>query len=163
MTSEKLHHYALHLDGTGNPGPGTASWRGDDRTHRITAPAKATVIEGSSDPAFRGDLARWNPEELLLAAVAACHQRRYLDLCAAAGIVVTSSADAPEATLLADADGSGRIIAALRRSRVRIAKGHDPVRAASLHADAHEKCFVAQSVNFPIGHQPTILVRDTGA
>ena len=155
--SEKLHRAALNLHWTGNRGAGTAAYRAYSRAHRITAAGKLP-IEGSSDPAFRGDPARWNPEELLLASVAACHQLWYLHLCAEAGVVVTSYEDAPDATWQEEADGGGRVVAATLRPRVGIAAGSDPARAASLHDAAHEKCFIARSVNFPIAHEPTIHV-----
>ncbi len=160
--NERLHRTALNLHWTGNLGAGTATYRAYDRAHRITAPGK-DPIEGSADPAFRGDPARWNPEELLLAAVAACHQLWYLHLCAEAGIVVTSYEDAADAVLREEADGGGRIIAATLRPLVGIAHGRDAARAASLHEDAGEKCFIARSVNFLIGHEPTIHVEAPAA
>ena len=81
----KTHHYSVTVQWTGNTGSGTSSYRGYERRHQISAGTKPP-IPGSSDPAFRGDPACWNPEELLVAAISACHQLWYLHLCAEAGI-----------------------------------------------------------------------------
>ena len=82
----------LRLRWTGDRGVGTASYTAYARDHEITAPGKP-AIAGSSDPRFRGDATRWNPEELLLGAISACHQLWYLHLCAEAGVVVTAYVD----------------------------------------------------------------------
>ena len=81
------HQYAVTVRWTGNTGTGTATYRSYERAHEISAEGKP-AIAASSDPVFRGDKARWNPEELLLAALSGCHQLAYLHLCAVAGIVV---------------------------------------------------------------------------
>ncbi len=70
-------------------GTGTSAYRAYSRAHEISAQGK-TAIAGSSDPVFRGDTARWNLAELLIAALSACHQLWYLHLCADAGIVVVA-------------------------------------------------------------------------
>ena len=48
------------------------------------------MIAGSADPAFRGDRTRYNPEDLLVASLAACHMLWYLHLAADAGVVVVA-------------------------------------------------------------------------
>ena len=88
--ANKHHTYSIRVDWTGNEGTGTSAYRAYSRAHEITAPSK-TAIAGSSDPVFRGDATRWNPAELLIAALSACHQLCYLHLCADAGIVVGHS------------------------------------------------------------------------
>ncbi|BDA85823.1 hypothetical protein Sa4125_33650 [Aureimonas sp. SA4125] len=93
--SYKIHRYASHVRWTGNRGSGTSSYTAYGRAHEIAAAGKP-VIPGSSDPAFRGDPDRWNPEELLLASLSACHQLWYLHLCARDGIVVTAYEDKAE-------------------------------------------------------------------
>jgi organic hydroperoxide reductase OsmC/OhrA len=153
----KTHSYRIATRWTGNSGSGTASYRGYSRDHELAAAGKP-VIAGSSDPAFLGDPARWNPEELLLASVAACHELWYLGLCASAGIVVTAYEDAPEATMIEDADGSGRFTSILLRPHVTIADAQDEPRALALHHAANAKCFIANSLNLPVGHAPTFAV-----
>jgi organic hydroperoxide reductase OsmC/OhrA len=150
------HRYALTVTWTGNRGSGTSGYRAYAREHDIEAPGKP-AIAGSSDPAFRGDPARWNPEELLVASLAACHKLWYLHLCAAAGIVVTAYVDAAEGVMVEEADGGGRFQRVVLRPRVTLAPSADRARAAALHHDAHRMCFIARSVNFPVEHEPEFL------
>ena len=90
--ADKRHTYSIRVDWTGNQGTGTSAYRAYSRAHEISAPGK-TAISGSSDPVFRGDAARWNPAELLIAALSTCHQLWYLHLCVDAGIVVVAYSD----------------------------------------------------------------------
>jgi organic hydroperoxide reductase OsmC/OhrA len=152
----KSHRYQVVVEWTGNTGSGTASYRAYRRSHEITADDKP-AIPGSSDPAFQGDPARWNPEELLVASLSACHKLWYLHLCANAGIVVTAYLDRAEGELQETADGSGRFTRVTLRPRVTIAAGSDSAVARHLHQAAHANCFIARSVNFPVTHEPEIL------
>ena len=151
--AEKRHVYTVRVSWTGNEGKGTASYRAYSRAHRISAAGKPD-IEGSSDPSFQGDPAKWNPEELLLASLSGCHKLWYLGLCAQAGIVVTAYEDDAEGAMLEEADGAGQFTHVVLRPRVSLAPGSDRVRAAALHHKAHAMCFIARSVNFPVEHQP---------
>jgi len=84
----KTHHYELTVRWTGNTGSGTSGYKNYKRDDEITSNAAKQPILGSSDPAFRGDSSRWNPEELLVASLSACHKLWYLHLCAEAGAAV---------------------------------------------------------------------------
>lgn len=150
----RAHHYTINLTWPAEPGPGTTGYTAYSRDHIIAAGAKP-AIPGSSDPAFRGDPARWNPEELLVASISACHKLWYLHLCATAGIVVTAYADNATGTMAEAPDGGGAFTEVVLRPRVTIAAG-DPALAAALHHDAHAKCFIARSVNFPVRCAPEI-------
>ena len=151
------HRYRVTVEWTGNTGTGTAGYRTYERRHEIGTPAMAKpAIPGSSDPAFRGDAARWNPEELLLASLSACHQLWYLHLCADAGIVVTGYVDRAEGTMVEEASGAGQFSRVVLRPTVTVAPGADVARARALHHDAHAMCYVARSVNFPVEHEPEI-------
>ena len=153
----KEHRYAVTVEWTGNTGTGTAGYRTYERRHEITAPgATKPGIPGSSDPVFRGDRARWNPEELLVAALSACHQLWYLHLCADAGVVVTGYVDRAEGTLAEGADGGGRFSRVMLRPLVTVAPGTDVGRARALHGQAHALCFIANSVNCPVELEPEI-------
>lgn len=151
------HRYKVALKWTGNTGAGTASYRGYERAHELSVEGKP-VIPGSSDPTFRGDPKRWNPEELLVASLSACHKLWYLHLCATAGVVVTDYVDAAEGLMSEDADGGGRFTGVVLRPRVTISAGSDREKAHALHHEAHAKCFIANSVNFPVTHEPTTLI-----
>lgn len=154
---KREHRYAVTVTWRGNLGSGTSGYRAYARDNEIAADAKPS-INGSSDPAFRGDRTRWNPEELLLASLSSCHQLWYLHLAADAGIIVTGYVDQAEGVMAEDADGSGRFIRVVLRPAVAVAAGSDIERAKALHHIAHEKCFIANSVNFPVMCEPRIVV-----
>jgi len=154
MASSRTHRYQTTLTWNGNLGTGTSDYRSYGRAHTIAVEGKA-AIEGSSDPTFRGDAARWNPEELLVASLSACHMLWYLHLASVARIVVTGYVDCAEGTMDESADG-GRFTRVTLRPRVTLAAGSDAQRARALHHDAHAKCFIAQSVNFPVECRPEV-------
>ena len=153
----KLHTYRPTVRWTGNLGTGTSSYRAYSRAHVIEAEGKS-AIAGSSDPVYRGDGSRWNPAELLIASLSACHKLWYLHLAADAGIVVTDYVDRPEGTEVEEADGGGRFTRVVLRPQVTIAAGGDAEKARALHREAHQKCFIANSVNFPVECVPEIVV-----
>ncbi len=153
--SEKSHSYQVRLEWTGNTGAGTRGYRAYERAHEISAPGKP-VLYGSSDPAFRGDAARYNPEELLVAALAACHMLWYLHLSAESGVVVTGYTDQPQGWMIESADGGGRFTEVVLQPQVTVAAGADVALAEALHERAHQLCFIANSVNFPVRCASTI-------
>jgi organic hydroperoxide reductase OsmC/OhrA len=157
----RTHSYEVRVRWTGNRGTGTSGYRDYGRDHLIEAGPKA-AIEGSSDPAFRGDAQRYNPEELLVASVSACHMLWYLHLCAAAGVAVTAYEDDPLGTMVENADGSGRFTGVVLRTRITLSAGADRDRATALHTEAHRSCFIANSVKFPIECQPIIITQPGG-
>jgi organic hydroperoxide reductase OsmC/OhrA len=87
--NDKHHRYSVTVAWTGNTGAGTASYRGYERTYEIHRDGKP-VIPGSSDPNFRGDGTRWNPEELLVASLSSCHKLWYLHLATVAAAFCAS-------------------------------------------------------------------------
>jgi organic hydroperoxide reductase OsmC/OhrA len=145
------HRYEVDIVWTGNRGTGTSDYRAYGREHDVLADGRPT-IPGSSDPVFRGDPARWNPEQLLVASLAQCHMLWYLHLCADAGIVVTDYRDRPLGTMSDD-----RFLSVVIRPRVTITDADKVAKAIELHHDAHDKCFIANSVNFPVTHEPTVV------
>jgi organic hydroperoxide reductase OsmC/OhrA len=153
----RSHNYGVSVTWTGNRGTGTSGYREYGRDHDVGADGRP-VIAGSSDPVFRGDPARWNPELEFVAALSQCHMLWYLHLCAVAGVVVTSYTDDAVGTMTEDEDGGGRFIEVVLRPRVTIASPELAETAARLHKDAHAKCFIANSVNFPVRHEPVIDV-----
>jgi organic hydroperoxide reductase OsmC/OhrA len=155
--SNREHRYSPSIRWTGNTGTGTSSYRDYKRDHEIFSAGKATIL-GSSDPAFRGDRTRWNPEEMMVATLSTCHQLWYLHLCAEAGIVVTAYEDAPEGLMVEHQDGSGEFTRVVLRPRVTLAAGADAQLAQSLHARAHEMCFIARSVKCPVTCEPEVVV-----
>jgi organic hydroperoxide reductase OsmC/OhrA len=157
LRMSKSHHYRTAIVWTGNRGTGTSGYRAYDRGYEIRCPGKVS-IRGSSDPAFRGDPAAHNPEELLVASVSACHMLWYLHLCAEAGVVVGAYEDAATGTMAEAADGVRRFTEVVLHPHVTLSGGADSDLAQRLHQTAHDKCFIANSVNFPIRVEPTITV-----
>jgi organic hydroperoxide reductase OsmC/OhrA len=155
----RIHRYPATIVWTGNTGSGTRGPGSYQRAHTISIAGKPDLL-GSSDPGFRGDAKRHNPEDLLVASLSSCHMLWYLALCAAAGIVVTAYQDHAEGTMLEDADGGGRFTSVVLRPEVVLAPGADQDRAIALHHAAHAKCFVANSVNFPVTHEPRVSVEE---
>ena len=145
----KQHQYAVSIAWTGNDGSGTQSYRSYRRDHEIAAAGKPP-IPGSSDPAFRGDRARYNPEELLVASLSSCHMLWYLHLCSVNGIVVLDYHDEAAGTLQEEDDGAGTFVRVVLKPRVTVAGGSDRGKALALHEEAHHLCFIARSVRFPI-------------
>jgi organic hydroperoxide reductase OsmC/OhrA len=151
------HRYETTVEWTGNTGTGTSSYRAYERRYEVCAPGQPKPpIPGSSDPAFLGDRARWNPEELLVASISACHELWYLHLCAEAGLVITSYVDRAEGVMVEEADGGGHFRRVVLRPVVTFAPGADLDRARALHAEAHRLCFIANSMNFPVEHEPEL-------
>lgn len=153
--AHREHHYRVSVEWIGNRGSGTCGYQAYSRDHLIEAAGRPAIL-GSADPAFLGDKARWNPEDLLVAATSACHKLWYLHLCADAGICVVAYADEAQGTM-AESD-KGRFTRIVLRPRVTIRAGGDAALAARLHHEAHEQCFIANSLNFPILCEPLIEV-----
>ena len=153
----KEHVYNITVRWTGNRGSGTSAYSAYSRDHVIEAIDKRP-LEGSSDPAFRGDASRYSPEDLLVASVSACHMLWYLHLCGEVGVIVIAYTDHADGTMKEASDGGGRMTCVTLRPEVMVEAGADLVRARSLHDEAARKCFIANSVSFPIVIEPTIKV-----
>jgi organic hydroperoxide reductase OsmC/OhrA len=149
------HSYSIKVRWTGNTGAGTSSFRQYKRDHEISASGKPS-IPGSSDPAFRGNKARYNPEELLVASLSSCHMLWYLHLCAEAGIVVTEYHDNATGAMVETEDGGGHFTQVTLRPVIKVTGAVDREHARRLHEQAHHLCFIANSVNFPVLCEPTI-------
>jgi organic hydroperoxide reductase OsmC/OhrA len=154
--SGRDHHYRVHTVWTGNRGTGTSGYRDYDRAHVVKVDGKPDLL-GSSDANFLGDGTRHNPEDLLVASLSTCHMLWYLHLAADAGLVVTEYQDSAEGHMQLRRDGSGAFVRVTLRPRVGISGDFDAELAKGLHHEAHEKCFVANSVNFPIDIEPEIV------
>ena len=157
--SAREHLYRASLRWTGNSGQGTSSYTAFGRdleasvTGRTPAPGNLPM---SSDPAFRGDASRYNPEDLLLLSLSSCHMLWYLHLAAEHGILVQDYVDDCEAVLADEGRSGGQLVRAVLRPRMKISAG-DPSLALSLHAEAHKLCFIARSVNFPVSCEPVVV------
>jgi organic hydroperoxide reductase OsmC/OhrA len=153
---DRAHHYQILTRWTGNLGTGTSAYAAYSRAHELSGAGKATAIPCSSDPVFRGDGTRYNPEELLLGALSACHMLWVLHLSADAGITVTDYADETWGEMAEHADGSGEFTRVVLRPRVTIAEADRIADALAIHGRAHAVCALARSMNFPVEHEPFV-------
>jgi organic hydroperoxide reductase OsmC/OhrA len=172
----RTHSYDVTVAWTGNRGSGTSGYRDYDRDHEVTvsgagdgpgarggdaAGGQPQPIAGSSDSTFRGDPERWNPEQLLTAALAQCHMLSYLHACAASGIVVIGYTDEAHGVMTETTDGGGHFTEVVLRPRVTVATPDMIEKAVALHQDAHDRCFIASSVNFPVRHEAVVRAAST--
>lgn len=152
-----LHQYKATTTWVGNRGTGTSDYKAYDRNHDISMDGKQTLL-CSSDPSFRGDRTRQNPEELLVASLSGCHMLWYLHLAATNGVVVTEYIDEASGMMEENPDGSGQFKEVKLRPKVTVTEKHMIEKANSLHHQANKMCFIARSVNFPVHHEPTTRV-----
>lgn len=152
------HSFAVSVEWQGNRGTGTSGYKDFARTVELRAEGKHSILASAAKP-FHGEADRWNPEEQLIAALAQCHLLSYLHVATQAGVVVESYTDAATGTLHTNPDGSGALVEVVLRPVVTISAG-DPATALALHAEANRLCFIANSVNFPVRHEPKILLLD---
>jgi organic hydroperoxide reductase OsmC/OhrA len=153
MSAAREHNYRTRVTWSGAALGATKTYAAYSREHTIEAPGKP-VLTGSADPAFRGEASHYNPEELLLAALSACHLLTYLALCAREGIAVVSYVDEAHGTM-SETGGAGKFVSAVLRPQVEI-DDERIERAIVLHDVASTECFIAKSVNFPVEHEPSV-------
>lgn len=149
------HQYRLSATWTGDRGTGTSGYRDYDRSVDLQVDGKP-LLEASADKPFRGDPAKWNPEELLLGALSECHLLSYLHACVTTGVVVVSYSDEATGTMVEDGKGGGAFTDVLLRPRVVVAEESMVEAAVAAHRQAREWCFIANSVNFPVRHEPVV-------
>jgi len=150
----KVHAYTAKLSWTGGSKGPVRDYSGYSREYTVEIAGKP-AMKGSADPLFKGDPARHNPEDLLVAALSSCHMLSYLAECARAGIEVVAYDDEASGTM-ALSGGGGHFTEVILRPRVAVAPGADLAKARALHKDAHANCFIANSVNFPVRNEPEV-------
>ncbi|MEQ1736657.1 MAG: OsmC family protein [Rhodoglobus sp.] len=148
------HLFEVQVQWQGNRGTGTSDYRSYDRDHLVTSVGNPPILV-SSDRVFHGSAERWNPEEMLVAALSQCHMLSYLHVAASNGIVVEEYRDEASGVMKQTANGGGHFTSVTLRPVMTISAG-DPALALALHHEASEKCFIAASVNFAVHHEPTI-------
>jgi len=147
------HLYKATIRWTGNNGEGTINYRAYKRDHIISIENKSDIF-GSSDPAFRGDTTRYSPEDLLVSSLSGCHMLWYLHLCAEAGVIVVDYVDNATGIMIETSDGGGHFIEVTLNPIVTVKEVFMIEKANKLHKKANELCYVANSVNFPVYHNP---------
>ena len=151
------HHFEISCTWQGNRGSGTSGYRDYGRELELTAAGKQP-ISGSAAKVFHGDADRWNPEELLVAALAQCHMLSLLHVAVLRGVVVTGYTDGATGVMRLDTDGGGQFTLVTLNPVVTIADAEHSGMMAQLHHEAADKCFIARSMNFPVLHEPVVLI-----
>ena len=153
----KRHQYNIKTTWTGNLGVGTSDYKAYDRSHVVSIEGKTDIL-GTSDPAFRGDKTKHTPEDLFVSTLSTCHMLWYLHLCAVNNVVVTEYIDKATGVMEEDQTGRGHFTKVVLKPEVTVAKTSMIDKANELHRDAHEMCFIANSINFPVVHEPSVIV-----
>lgn len=157
---DERHEYRSTLVWTGARSGSTTSYQAYSREYEFHSGDKPR-FKASADPHFRGDPTLYNPEDLLVMALSACHLLSYLAECARGGVHVVAYEDDARG-IMSMRDNRLRFTEVVLRPRVTVAAVDQVERARELHHKAHEDCYVANSVNFPVRHEPTILVAEPG-
>jgi organic hydroperoxide reductase OsmC/OhrA len=152
------HHYKLTATWNGNKGSGTSNVRAYDRSHTISMAGKPDQHLTTDNPAV-GDKTKLNPEDLLVTAVASCHMLSYLYVCALEGVVITEYIDHATGIMTENSDGSGKFKVVTLNPEVVVADESMLARAEELHHKAHDMCYIANSVNFPVNCNPVCKTR----
>lgn len=152
----KIHLYESEVLWTGNIGTGTSGYKDYSRSYNILVKQKP-IINGSSDPMFLGDASKHNPEDLLLSSISSCHMLWYLHLCSDNKIVVEEYKDVATAKMQIELNGSGKFIEATLSPVVKIKNKEHAKLANELHGLAHKHCFIANSLNFKIVINPSVV------
>ncbi|PZS32371.1 MAG: osmotically inducible protein OsmC [Pseudonocardiales bacterium] len=148
----RMHRYESHLVWQGSTGVGYAGY---PREHRVLTPPSGTELRLSADPAFRGDPALPNPEQLLLAAASSCQLLSFLALAALAGVDVVAYEDDAEAVMPED-QTPVRITRIVLRPQIVVAAGVDIDQVRQLVSQAHDTCYVANTLNAEVVIEPAI-------
>ena len=148
----KEHLYSLALVWDSDDSSTTQDYNSYSRDHQITIEGKGT-LNVSADPAFKGSKGLWNPEDQLVAALSSCHMLTYLALASRNKLLVLAYEDKATGLMVQEGNG-GRFTEVTLKPSVTLAEGSDENMAAQLHHDAHNECFIANSVNFPVGCRP---------
>lgn len=153
----KKHNYEITVEWTGNKGSGTLNYKSYSRNHKIISNGKYGAINGSSDPSFLGDKTKYNPEDLFLSSLSACHMLWYLHLCSVNKIIVTEYMDNATGIMEETENGSGKFTEVTLNPVVKITDKNMIEKANELHKEANKMCFIANSCNFKIEHKPNTV------
>lgn len=154
------HRYRVTATWQGDRGTGTSGYRDYGREVSLEIDGKETLL-ASADKPFRGDPGRWNPEDMLVSALAECHLLSYLHACVQVGVIVTAYRDEASGLMVEDGKGGGAFAEVVLRPRVTVAEASMVDAATAAHEQAAAWCFIANSVSFPVRHEPTIEVAPT--
>jgi len=149
------HRYSATVSWQGSTGVGYDAY---DRVHDAGAPPAATALRLASDPAFLGDPALLNPEQLLVLAATSCQLLSFLAVAARARVDVVEYADEADAEMPED-DRPTRITRIVLHPRIAIRGEHSIEKLERLVQVAHRECYIANSVTTQIVIEPEFSFR----
>ncbi|HLK16123.1 MAG TPA: OsmC family protein [Fimbriimonadaceae bacterium] len=152
------HFYRAKLTWTGGEQGPAVSYESYSRNFRIEMNGRPP-IEGSADPNYRGDGSRVNPEELLVASISSCHMLTYIAFAVRSRMDVVSYVDEAEGIMQMEGDKM-RVTDVILRPKIVLGPGADLEKARALHDQAHNECFIANSVTCSIRVEAEIVTRD---
>ncbi len=159
MSAAHVHRYQTRCTWSGSTGVGYEHYR---RDHEMSATPATAALALSSDPAFRGDPSRLNPEQLLVMAASSCQLLSFLAVAARARLNVLSYEDDAEGIMPED-DKPVRIVAIHLRPRIVLATGSaEEARVRQLVELAHRECYIANSLKTEITVEPVIEWKKSG-
>ena len=131
------------------------------RGHRLLFDGGAELM-GSSSPAVvplpMSDAAAVDPEELFVASLSSCHMLWFLSLAAKAGLCVDRYTDAAAGVMQRNAAGKMAMTRVTLRPQVIFggARIPTPEQLHALHHQAHDECFIANSVHTEVRCEPLV-------
>lgn len=147
------HTFEAHLSWTKPDEASSNRKRIYGKTHLMQINGKQDLTI-SAAKAFKGDPALHNPEDQLLSSIMSCHMMSFLYVCSQHNMEVFSYKDKATAILETYEDGSGKIVSVSLFPQVIIADHNQIELANALHVKANKLCFIANSCNFPVQHEP---------
>jgi len=157
VADDHVHRYRVTCQWHGSTGAGYKHY---DRSHLGAGPPAASLLDLSGDPAFLGDPAKLNPEQLVVLAAASCQLLSFLAVAARARIDVVAYEDEGEGVMPED-DKPMRITRIVLRPRITVAGDVAEDRVRHLVDVAHRECFIANSLRTEVVVEPVIERRPT--
>jgi len=149
-----MHHYRVTSRWSGSTGVGYEAY---DRTHSVATTPPTETLTLSADPAFRGNPAMLDPEELFVLSASSCQLLSFLAVAARARIDVVDYVDDGEGFMPDDVKPV-RITEIVLRPRITVRGTVTEERVRHLCEVAHRECYVANSVTTEIRVEPEITI-----
>jgi organic hydroperoxide reductase OsmC/OhrA len=125
-----------------------------NRDHEVRF--QAVTVPGSSAPDYRGDPMRVNPEDMLVAALSSCHMLTFLAIATKRRVSLDSYTDEAIGYLEKNAEGRLALTRVILRPQVVWSAGITVAKTDldKMHHEAHEGCFIANSVKTEVTVEP---------
>ena len=149
------HTYETRLTWQGSTADG---YRVYPRNHVGVTVPETQELALSADPAFRGSRDLLNPEQLLVMAASSCQLLSFLAVAARQGVTVLGYTD--DATGWMDmTDKPERVARIVLSPVIEVAAGVEEDDVVRMSHEAHEECFIANSLTSTIELDVTVVTR----